>query len=152
MGDVQQSVPEPPTPRCALCAHPKKDHDGHADHRARFSPLVAGDPWCHACNATCDYTKPGGDAGKWTAPDGLYFRYASALHDADTHSCQNGEGVDYSLLLGAITSIRDEEVEQLRAELAKARATIGRVKHALMNQSHLVSLDDAITTALGHEE
>lgn len=49
---------QPPStdPRCALCTHPKRDHDGRADHRARYSPLVAGDPWCHACNATCDYT------------------------------------------------------------------------------------------------
>lgn len=42
--------------RCVHCMHPKRDHDGRADHRARHSPLVAGDPWCHACNATCDYT------------------------------------------------------------------------------------------------
>lgn len=41
--------------RCAHCTHPKRDHDGRADHRAKHSPLVAGDPWCHACNARCDY-------------------------------------------------------------------------------------------------
>lgn len=40
---------------CAHCTHPKRDHDGRADHRAKHSPLVAGDPWCHACNAQCDY-------------------------------------------------------------------------------------------------
>ncbi|MER6350593.1 hypothetical protein ABT186_01755 [Streptomyces sp. NPDC001634] len=44
-----------PTERCAHCTHPKSDHDGRADHRAKFSPLVAGEPWCHACNAACDY-------------------------------------------------------------------------------------------------
>ncbi|MGW9397288.1 hypothetical protein [Streptomyces sp. NPDC055642] len=41
--------------RCAHCTHPKRDHDGRADRRAKHSPLVAGDPWCHACNAQCDY-------------------------------------------------------------------------------------------------
>jgi len=41
--------------RCAHCTHPKRDHDGRADHRAKHSPLVAGDPWCHACDGPCDY-------------------------------------------------------------------------------------------------
>lgn len=41
--------------RCARCIHPKRDHDGRADHREKHSPLVAGEPWCHACNGTCDY-------------------------------------------------------------------------------------------------
>jgi hypothetical protein len=44
--------------RCAQCSHPKRDHDGRADHRERHSPVVAGDPWCHACNAACDYAPP----------------------------------------------------------------------------------------------
>ena len=52
---VSQSEPQPPSPRCALCTHPKRDHSGRSDHRAKFSSLVAGDPWCHACNAQCDY-------------------------------------------------------------------------------------------------
>lgn len=69
--------------------------------------------------------------GRWSAPGGLYFRYASALHDADTHSCQSGEGVQYSELLGAITNIRDEEMEQLHAELAQARARLARIDAAL---------------------
>jgi hypothetical protein len=49
---------ERPVKRCTCCTHPKGDHDGRADHRARHSPLVAGDPWCHACNAACDYAAP----------------------------------------------------------------------------------------------
>ncbi|MGV9888350.1 hypothetical protein [Streptomyces sp. NPDC003395] len=44
-----------PVPRCTYCTHPKSDHDGRADHRQKHSPLVAGEPWCHACNAACDY-------------------------------------------------------------------------------------------------
>jgi hypothetical protein len=93
-------------------------------------------------------TLPPEDPGKWTAPDGLYFRYASALHDADTHSCQLGEGVQYSVLLGAITGVRDEEMERLRADLAEARATVARVRRALMNQSYSTSLENTITEAL----
>lgn len=88
------------------------------------------------------------DPGKWTAPDGLYFRYASALHDADTHSCQLGEGTQYSMLLSAITSVRDEEMQRLRADLAEARATVARVRHAFMNQSYSTSLENTIGEAL----
>jgi hypothetical protein len=55
--ETQQGPPRPPSPRCAHCRHPKRDHDGRADHRANSSPLVAGDPWCHACNAECDYAE-----------------------------------------------------------------------------------------------
>lgn len=50
-GEAQQDE------RCTRCRHPKRDHDGRADHREKYSPLVAGDPWCHACNAECDYTR-----------------------------------------------------------------------------------------------
>ncbi len=138
------------SPRCAFCTHPKGDHSDRKDHTP--SQIVPRRPWCHACNATCDYADPGDDPGKWTAPDGLYFRYASAMHDADTHSCQLGEGVQYSVLLGAVTSIRDEEMERLNAELAEARATIGRVRHALMNQSYSTSLENTITEALDGTE
>ncbi|WP_435279132.1 hypothetical protein [Streptomyces sp. 1222.5] len=53
-GGAQQQ-PDTETPRCAHCKHPKGDHDGRADHRAKYTPLVAGDPWCHACHAACDY-------------------------------------------------------------------------------------------------
>jgi hypothetical protein len=53
--EAQPTEALPPSPRCAHCTHPKRDHDGHADHRAKFSPLVTGDPWCHACNTECDY-------------------------------------------------------------------------------------------------
>jgi hypothetical protein len=49
-GEAQQDE------RCTRCRHPKRDHDGRADHRAKYSPLVAGEPWCHACNAECDYS------------------------------------------------------------------------------------------------
>ncbi|MFI2632592.1 hypothetical protein ACH5A2_19670 [Streptomyces collinus] len=55
--ETRAGEPLPPSPRCAHCTHPKRDHDGRADHRAKFSPLVAGDPWCHACNAECDYAE-----------------------------------------------------------------------------------------------
>ncbi|MFR9794279.1 hypothetical protein ACL07V_37595 [Streptomyces sp. MB22_4] len=48
----------PHAERCTRCTHPKRDHDGRADHRAKYSPLVAGEPWCHACNAECDYSVP----------------------------------------------------------------------------------------------
>lgn len=44
--------------RCSRCTHPKRDHDGRTDHREKHSPLVAGEPWCHACNAACDYVEP----------------------------------------------------------------------------------------------
>lgn len=52
---VRQDEPRPSAPPCVHCTHPKGDHDGRADHRAKYSPLVAGEPWCHACNAPCDY-------------------------------------------------------------------------------------------------
>jgi hypothetical protein len=52
---ARQDEPRPSTPPCVHCTHPKSDHDGRADHRAKHSPLVAGEPWCHACNASCDY-------------------------------------------------------------------------------------------------
>lgn len=55
---VTQSEPVPESPRCVLCTHPKRDHDGRADHRAKSSPLVAGDPYCHACNGECFYGAP----------------------------------------------------------------------------------------------
>ena len=56
MSDVQSAPASVDTvPRCARCNHPKGDHDGRADHRAKHSPLVAGDPWCYACNGDCDY-------------------------------------------------------------------------------------------------
>lgn len=92
--------------------------------------------------------RPPDDPGKWTAPDGLYFRYASALHDADTHSCQLGEGVQYSVLLSAITSVRDEEMGRLRVDLDEARATVARVRHALMSQSYSTSLENTLAEAL----
>lgn len=43
---------------CVQCRHPKRDHDGRADHRAKSSPLAVGDPYCHACNGECDYAGP----------------------------------------------------------------------------------------------
>jgi hypothetical protein len=46
-----------PSERCTRCTHPKDDHDGRADHREKYPPLVAGEPWCHACNAECDYIR-----------------------------------------------------------------------------------------------
>ncbi|MFH8531569.1 hypothetical protein ACH4GE_24500 [Streptomyces tendae] len=54
-GGVQHGETRPSTPPCAHCTHPQGDHDGRADHRAKHSPLVAGEPWCHACNMQCDY-------------------------------------------------------------------------------------------------
>ena len=56
---ARQDKAQPSTPPCTHCNHPKGDHDGRSDHRAKHSPLVAGDPWCHACNAPCDYTAAG---------------------------------------------------------------------------------------------
>lgn len=56
---ASQSDPEPEGPRCVKCRHPKRDHDGRPDHLTNHSPLVAGDPWCHACDAECHYEDPG---------------------------------------------------------------------------------------------
>ncbi|MFH9413989.1 hypothetical protein [Streptomyces rochei] len=56
---ARQDEAQPSTPPCAHCNHPKGDHDGHVDHRAKYPPHVAGDPWCHACNAPCDYAAAG---------------------------------------------------------------------------------------------
>jgi hypothetical protein len=50
---VEQSEPQPDTPRCARCTHPKGDHSDRKDHTP--SQIVPRRPWCHACNATCDY-------------------------------------------------------------------------------------------------
>lgn len=52
------------------------------------------------------------------------------------------------LLRRAAAGVRDEEMERLRTDLAEARATIARVRHALMNQSHSTSLQNTITEAL----
>lgn len=52
---ARQDKAQPSTPPCTHCTHPKGDHDGRADHRAKHLPIVAGEPWCHACNAPCDY-------------------------------------------------------------------------------------------------
>lgn len=43
---------------------------------------------------------------------------------------------------------RERELDRLRADLAEARATIARVRHALMNQSYSTSLENTITEAL----
>lgn len=48
---------EPPTPRCAHCRHPKRDHSDRRDHKPH--PTLPRDPWCHACNAHCDYATQG---------------------------------------------------------------------------------------------
>lgn len=69
--------------------------------------------------------------GKWDSPDGLYYRWGAALHDADDHSCQLGEGTPYADLLSAIIRVRDEEMEQLRAELAAAQEKLARARAAL---------------------
>jgi hypothetical protein len=59
--ETQQSEPRPDTPRCAHCTHPKGDHSDRKDHTP--SPTVPRRPWCHACNATCDYDEqPAGEA------------------------------------------------------------------------------------------
>ncbi|MFF1444152.1 hypothetical protein [Streptomyces sp. NPDC058295] len=95
---VAQSEPEPPTPRCAHCRHPKGDHDGRADHRERYSPLVAGDPWCHACDAGCDYTPAVGGAQQPKADGNRVVAYRSALPGAwsiycTRHTSELGDGV-----------------------------------------------------------
>ncbi|WP_435285255.1 hypothetical protein [Streptomyces bacillaris] len=66
---------------------------------------------------------------RWEAPDGLYYRYGAALHDADDHSCQLGEGTQYSVLLGAITRVRDEEIERLSAAVDRVRNLHRPVEH-----------------------
>lgn len=53
---VSQSEPVPDTPRCVLCVHPKGDHSDRKDHTP--SQVVPRRPWCHACNAECDYAEP----------------------------------------------------------------------------------------------
>lgn len=88
-------------------------------------------------------------AAPWSAPDGLYFRYGAALHDADTHSCQDGEGAQYSILLGAITAVRDEEMEGLRRELAGAKIKLDRIHHAVMNQTSSPAVDEVVLAILG---
>ena len=56
---VSQSEPVPDTPRCTNpdCRHPKRDHSDRKDHTP--SPVVPRRPWCHACNAECDYAEEG---------------------------------------------------------------------------------------------
>ncbi|RKN61886.1 hypothetical protein D7231_31950 [Streptomyces klenkii] len=74
------SAPVPPdaAPRCAHCRHPRRDHDGRADQRERYSPTIAGGPWCHACNTACDY------APTTAAPGGLREEITKAAEDAIT--------------------------------------------------------------------
>lgn len=52
------------------------------------------------------------------------------------------------LLRRAAAGVRDEEMQRLRADLAEARATIARVRYALMNQSYSTSLENTILEAL----
>lgn len=40
-------------PRCAHCTHPRSDHSDRRDHTP--VTLRPRRPWCHACNAACDY-------------------------------------------------------------------------------------------------
>lgn len=56
MIDTLPSEPHSSGPACVGCRHPERDHDGRRDHRARYPRIVAGQPWCHACAAPCDYT------------------------------------------------------------------------------------------------
>ena len=55
-----QSGPARPAdtaPRCT-CGHTRRDHSGRRDHRDKYGPLVAGRPWCHACETECIYCPP----------------------------------------------------------------------------------------------
>lgn len=54
--ETQQGEPQPDTPRCAHCTHPKGDHSDRKDHTP--SRIVPRRPWCHACDAVCDYDGP----------------------------------------------------------------------------------------------
>jgi hypothetical protein len=56
------------------------------------------------------------------------------------------------LLRRAAVGVRDEEMQRLRADLTEARATIARVRHALMNQSYSTSLENTIIEALDGTE
>jgi hypothetical protein len=51
--ETQQGPVQPDTPRCAHCTHPKGDHSDRKDHTP--SRIVPRRPWCHACDAVCDY-------------------------------------------------------------------------------------------------
>ena len=113
----QPQKPLPPSPRCAHCNHPKRDHDGHADHRAKFSPLVAGDPWCHACNAACDY------APAEQPEPSVHGESVAALagYQPDGHDTWDGEDS------ARIDRLRPEftdhaSVESIDAQLRRARA------------------------------
>ncbi|MES9522424.1 hypothetical protein [Streptomyces capoamus] len=75
--------------RCVHCTHPKSDHDGRADHRTKYSPLVAGEPWCHACNAACDY-----------AP----VEQQPAADGDEEHVCKPGATVYYCPTVGEVES------------------------------------------------
>lgn len=65
-GETQQSEPKPDTPRCTHCAHPKGDHSDRKDHTP--SRIVPRRPWCHACNATCDYDDQAAAGGAQQQP------------------------------------------------------------------------------------
>lgn len=83
----------PGSPRCAHCTHSKRDHDGRADHRAKSSPLVAGEPWCHACNTECDYAAAKA-SGCWCGhPKDRHWSGATNMTFPDgCHDCRGWNG------------------------------------------------------------
>jgi hypothetical protein len=107
------------TERCANpdCGHTKRDHSGRADHRAHHAPLVAGEPWCHACNAECDYAPPAaaGVAPAADQTDGPFCGSEHAVHPR--HRYMRGRKV-YNCPGAAPAPVADQT---LRDRIAEAR-------------------------------
>lgn len=166
--ETRQSEPIPSTPPCSLCRHPKRDHDGRADHRAKHSPLVAGEPWCHACNAECDYaaTPPA------PAPAARRDRYAEALLDhlsrtADIRPCKDDQlafmpevtDTERMRIADAVVAVADTELAELREKLRKAeraadllagshrRAEQAEARVAVLEQQHTSLQADVLREA-----
>jgi hypothetical protein len=62
-----------------------------------------------------------------TDPEWLKQQYTAALHDADEHSCQEQDGVDYPRLAAAVIRVRDRHLQQLRQRLQLADATLREI-------------------------
>lgn len=101
-------------PRCTRCRHPKRDHDGRADHCEKHSPMVTGEPWCHACNAPCDYADE-----------------AQPISEAEAAATFARECTDHAALIlwcaDRVRSVDDSEAVQDAADYLHALSTRAQV-------------------------
>lgn len=78
------------------------------EHRGPVHRDANGTQWTELPDDAPPPTWSGGDS------DAFHARCVKALHDADTHSCQEQDGVDYVRLADAVNRVRDKNTRVLR--------------------------------------